>query len=451
MKKDARSTALAVLDSVARSDTLATAVIRKEAEKFDLPPETTALANQLVMGVLRNRTFLDSVLSRAVEKSLPTGDRRLLDVMRLAAFEMLFLDAVPDYATVSAFVNLARATKGPRIGGFVNAVLRKLSTMDRHQLRTSITAMEPEGRFSMPPWIISTARKAFGESWQQEMEALNSPAAIGIHVNPFLNTTAQLVLELADSGIEASTVPGMPLALTVSHKNHPYQTPAFVQGKFWPQDLASHLVAQLASSHPGPLWLDGCCGLGTKTLALAARRQQGSIHASDPNAGRIEALQKRWKALRFPASVSPSVASLLDLSDNGSFDMVLVDAPCSGLGTLRHHPEIRWRRTLEDIERNSRLQAKLLNKAAGMLNHGAMLVYAVCSFAPEEGPRLVQSFLQQNPRFSPSNEARNEMARINDQRRLAGLPEILMDEAGGISLPPTLLNSDAFYAAFLQG
>lgn len=447
--RDARSTALAVLDAVARTDTLVTAALRREAEKYDLPSEVTGLANELVLGVFRTRSLLDDSLSRAVSRGLPKGDRRLLDVLRMATYELLFLDSVPDYATVSAFVNLARATKGPQIGGFVNAVLRKVAARPKEQVMAEWADAAPEVRFSMPEWLLSHVRGAFGDSWEREAALLNRPAPIGLHVNPRRGQPSELVGELGDSGVDASLVPGLPLALRVHYKTPPYQTPAFVQGKFWPQDLASQLVAHLAALAPEGQWWDTCCGVGTKTLALSSAGRRSHVMASDANAPRVENLARRVESLGL-GPVDSRPMDLLDCTSCGSdYQLVLVDAPCSGLGTLRHHPELRWRRKPEDVERNARLQGRLLARAATAVAPGGLLVFAVCSFAPEEGPLVVSRFLDGGVPFRPSatvGQALQELA----QSGLAPTKALVLDSWGGLLLPPSLLDSDAFYAAFLE-
>ncbi len=447
--RDARSTALAVLDAVARTDTLVTAALRREAEKNDLPSDVTALANEMVLGVFRNRSLLDEVLSRAMSRGLPKGDRRLLDVLRMAAYELLFLDSVPDYATVSAFVNLARATKGPQIGGFVNAVLRKVATLPKEALLAELQGGAADIRFSMPQWLIEHVKAAFGPAWLEELAFLNRPAPIGLHANPVRGDAQALLEELAGSGVKAERVPGLPHALRVNFRTPPYQTPAFVHGKFWPQDLASQVVAHLASVAPEGLWWDACCGVGTKTLALAAACPTKSLTASDANEHRVQNLSKRVDTL----GLGPVASQAIDLLEGEppalNHKLVLVDAPCSGLGTLRHHPELRWRRKPEDVERNSRLQGHLLAKAASAVAPGGLLVYAVCSFAPEEGREVVAKFLQSGAPFKASPRVATELAGMA-QAGMAAADLLKMDPVGGLLLPPSLLDSDAFYAAFLE-
>lgn len=447
--RDARSTALAVLDAVARTDTLVTAALRREAEKYDLPSEVTGLANELVLGVFRTRSLLDETLAQAMSRGLPKGDRRLLDVLRMATYELLFLDSVPDYATVSAFVNLARATKGPQIGGFVNAVLRKVASQPREQVLAEWATARPDIRFSMPEWLLEHVHAAFGENWQVEAALLNKPAPIGLHVNPRRTKAADLIAELADSGVEAALVPGLPNALRVNYKTAPYQTPAFVQGKFWPQDLASQLVAHLAALAPEGRWWDACCGVGTKTLALSATAPASRLAASDASATRVENLARRVESLGLGPVSSQPMDLLEGILPGDDHRLVLVDAPCSGLGTLRHHPELRWRRKPEDVERNARLQGRLLARAAGAVAPGGLLVFAVCSFAPEEGPGVVRKFLETGAPYRPSAAVGNALEALAASG-LAPLKSLALDPWGGLLLPPSLLDSDAFYAAFLE-
>jgi 16S rRNA (cytosine967-C5)-methyltransferase len=436
---DHRSVALAVLDTVRSSGTLATAAMRKELERRHIEPRTGAGANRLALGVLRERTFLDWCLQQSVDRGLPYKDPRLMDILRIGAYELLFMEGTPGYATLDSVVELAKKTKGKRISGFVNAVLRR-TLKAIPQLREARPGLPVDVRLSLPQWLLGEARKAFGDGFEHELAALHQPAPIALRVHTGRTTTADLKSELEKAGLHPAEVDALPGALVLAPEEPPYRTLPFAQGLFWPQDLASQVVASLATAREARRILDACAGLGTKTLQLALdRKAEQVVVCADLSSRRIQSLQRRLEEVElsgFDCLVEDMTAPPDGL---GEFDLVLLDAPCSGVGTIRRHPELKWRRTKKDNKNSVRLQRALLESTAKLVSPGGALLYAVCSFGYDEGPGTVARFLENHTDFT------------DDRSRL---PELLADSADprgpGLLIRPTLLDSDCFYVARLQ-
>jgi len=451
---DHRSVALAVLDAVRARGALAGATLRLEAERRDLPGQVVAAAAELAYGVLRRRRFLDHLLAGFVKSSLPRRDKRLMTLLRLAMYELAFMDGIPAYATVDRFVRLTGRIKGRRVSGFTNALLREAARAGGEHLRAQLDRVEAPVRLSFPDWIVAAARRAFGDGHLDFLARLNAPAPITIVANGQRGTREDLAQELAEAGLPSRSVDGLPAALVLEPGHSPYQTLQFLHGHFWPQDLGSQLVAELASLLPGAPFLDGCAGNGSKTFYRLNRVPSvGPGVAVDLSRARLEALGQRSRDYGF-GEVPSVVADLRQAPFRpGTFGAILVDAPCTGLGTLRRHPELRWRRQEADVATNARLQAELLAAAGELLRPGGHLLFCVCSFLREEGGQVVADFLAARPSFrlvSPARlSASQDLHAILEATRDSAVPAPGMDP-GGILTQPDSLDGDCFFAALLE-
>lgn len=415
---------------------LATAALRTELNSRDPEANIAATANAIALGVLRHRTLLDHFLAGVADRGLPEKDQRLLDILRIGAYELLFIERSRPYAVVSSIVELAKAVKGKRIGGFVNAVLRKLGRLGPAATCREVEKLPAAVRLSYPQWLLEEARAVFGDAAETELESMNRPADIAVRVNTAATSAKALAEELSGLGLHPRQVPFLPHALVFSPDEPPYRSVPFVRRLFWPQDVSSQLVAGLAVPRAGETVLDACAGFGTKTMALALDGQPGAaIVASDVNPARIASLQERCHSVGL-TNVRTETADLVSPPyPPEMFDLVFVDAPCSGLGTIRRHPELKWRRTSEDVAANAALQARLLVGAAPLVKPGGRVVYAVCTFTPAEGPLLVEEFLASHSEFSRS------AFELHDEK--------LSTSKGDLLVVPTQYGSDCFYAAML--
>jgi 16S rRNA (cytosine967-C5)-methyltransferase len=460
---DSRSVALSLLDAVRRQDTLLTAALRHELFRHDLDPRTSASANRAALGTLRNRRLLDALLAPLASRGLPTRDERLMDLLRLAMHEFLFMDAVPDYATLSSYVDLARKTKGSRVAGFVNALLRKAASRGREALLADATSLPLADRFSYPEHVVEAARQVFGDEAPDQLAWMNRPAPIGLSVHTGRTDRNALSSALRQAGLHPAAVDFAPAGLVLPPDEPPYQTLQFAQGLFWPQDPASQMVTRLAlcgeeaaaTVDGGRRVLDACAGNGTKSLGLALASRPGTeIVALDLSEPRIKLLRQRLEELEIPG-VTPVVSDLLAAPyPPGSFGTVLVDAPCTGLGTVRRHPELKWRRSAADIAANAALQARLIEAAAGLVAPGGTLVYTVCTFTPLETSGVTSAFLAGHPEFRlvPAAELSARGVALPETVLLSAAPTLSAQRPATLFLRPSLFDSDCFFAAvFARG
>lgn len=437
-QRNARSLALSLLDEVRRHGTLVTDALRTQLERSSIPQEIAARANQMALGTLRNRRALDAFLAQNMKSGLPEKDPRLMDLLRLGTYELLMMERSTDYGTVHGTVDLARKVKGDRIGGFVNAVLRRIATLPPQQVQENLEKLPPSVRFSVPDWLLEELVKTFPERWEAELEQLNAPAPIWLRPNLEKTTPEALADALRQQGIEVETPQQPPGALKVSPRTPPYATLAFAHGTFWPQDATSQAVLRPFLELAKGRWLDACCGQGTKTLYLSSLGPQ-TLTASDVSPFRLEMLKRRLESMDGIEVQQVRQDLTAPTLARESFDAVLLDAPCTGLGTLRRHPELRWLRVAEDIEENAQRQRRLLEGVAPLVASGGVLVYAVCSFSGREGPDIVGEFLARHSEFE---DATLDFHAPDPAKQPLALP--------GRQISSMLLDGDAFYTAVLR-
>jgi 16S rRNA (cytosine967-C5)-methyltransferase len=390
----ARRLAISVLARVAREEgTLAEILAAEEVERLD--PRERAFLHELVLGILRRRGWLDHVLEGLVTRSLGRTPPAIRDALRLGAYQLLYL-RVPAHAAVSESVALARHAE-PRGGGpaFVNAVLRRLQR--EGPPAEPDPDIDPFGWLttagSLPGWLAERwiARLGPGEALARARALLEPPPA-AFRFNP----------RIADASARAAAA-----GLEVRPTNVPDAWQATAgplagladEGLLYPQDVGSQLVAQLAVL-PGTI-LDACAAPGGKALLVADRlASSGRVVAAESSPRRRRTLVDlcaRWGA----TNVAVVGADALRPPFRCVFDAVLVDAPCSGLGTLARRPDIRWRLRPRDVDRHARRQASMLEALSTLVRVGGRLVYATCSVEDEENEGVLRPFLESHPGFEP--------------------------------------------------
>jgi 16S rRNA (cytosine967-C5)-methyltransferase len=408
------------------------------------------LAAEIVTGTLRWRAELDHVIAAFARRPLDRLDPEVLDILRLTVYQILHLDRVPVSAAVDDAVALCKEIGKRSAGGFVNAVLRAISRRrgtlplpPRPENGSSIEALDYLAvTLSHPRWLMSRwiARVGFeaAEAWARFN---NTAAPLTIRANTLRITRPELADRLARHGVSTEPARFAPDALIVTSGN-PLRTPLAEQGLFHVQDEASQLVGLFTHAQPGERVLDACASPGGKTLTMAAMmRGEGSIVASDVRDARMQLLRRTLE----PAGTRHVSLARIDLRRplpfEPVFDCVLVDAPCSGLGTIRRDPDIRWRRHEADLAPLAAAQSLMLEQAAAVVGPGGRLIYATCSSEPEENDAVVAAFLERHDEFV-----------LDDPRRrgpvAAGLAAVL-DERGCLRTHPYEHGLEAFFAAAL--
>jgi 16S rRNA (cytosine967-C5)-methyltransferase len=402
---DPRRLAYAVLDRVAGGG-YADRTLDAELQRHpQLDPRDRALATELVYGVLRQQGRLDHALGRFCKQPLSKLESRVLLLLRLGAYQLLCLDRVPDSAAVDTTVQLARHSGLERATGFVNGVLRALGR-GKGELawpdpqRESLAHLQHA--LSLPSWLAERWLDELGrEEAFQLAAALLEPAPFSVRVNTLRTDRASFLLALAASGHRGEPTRYAPAGVTlVARAAAPL--PGNAEGWYQVQDEASMLIPHLLTPGPGERLLDACAAPGGKTTQLAALTgNRATITALDLHPQRTRLVEQGAARL----GCAGITARTWDLAKPPpflaaeSFDGVLVDAPCSGLGVLRRNPEARWRLQPADITVLAERQAVLLHRAAALVKPGGRLVYAVCTVTPEETDRQVAVFLARHPDF----------------------------------------------------
>jgi 16S rRNA (cytosine967-C5)-methyltransferase len=390
----ARDVAFEALLRVERTDAYLNVALDTLLRENALPKNDSALATELTYGVARRQLALDAALSSHASRALAKVEPAVLVALRLGAYQ-LFYTRVKDHAAVDETVALVKRQGLDRASGFVNAILRGMV-----RNRTTPLPEDPIQRLSVeeshPLWLVKRWVARFGESEARALCAAdNVPPKVCVRVNAARASREEVKAALLAEGVAAHETPLSPVGLWLEGAGPLGSLAAFRKGLIQAQDEAAQLVSILLSPRPGMRVLDACAAPGGKTCHLAERLAgRGEIVALDLHPRKLAHLSAEARRLGHSRLVHPVAA---DASrplpfGAGGFDAALLDAPCSGLGTLRRHPELRYRRREEDIPRLAALQRGLLENVARYVKPGGILVYAVCSMEPEEGEEQVRSF-----------------------------------------------------------
>jgi 16S rRNA (cytosine967-C5)-methyltransferase len=406
-----------------------------------------ALAAEIVTGTLRWQRSLDYLIEHVAKRRLAKLDVEVVAILRISLYQILHLDRVPSSAVVDDAVDLTRAARKPSASGFVNAVLRS-TLRQRHKLPLPHRPEDAGDRaaavaylgitHSHPDWLVERwlDRQGFdgAERW---VRFNNATPPLMLRVNRLRVTREQAVAALAADGVETQPARFAPDGLVVASGN-PVRRPA--DGAVIVQDEASQLIPLVVDAQPGERVLDLCASPGGKTTAMAAEvGSGGAIVAGDVRPRRLALLQETIRTTGAANVAVVRVPASGPLPFAPRFDRVLVDAPCSGLGTVRRDPDIKWRRQPGDLAGLARDQVALLTRAADVVRRGGRLIYATCSSEPEENDAVVDAFLASRPEF--------DVVDLRSDANTAVAPFI--DARGVFRTSPADHGLEAFFAAAL--
>lgn len=399
-KKGCRELAVEILLEVERGAAYADLLLDHALKKNPLSSSDRALLTQIVYGTLRWRGRIDWHLSQSLPRPLPAMDPYLRNLLRLTLYQPLFLDKVPDYAAVNEGVELAKAYGGESAGGLVNGVARSI-------LRKKEKLRYPDPGehlllylsvfWSHPEWLAERWLADFG---REEAEALfkanNEEPPLVLRANALKGDREKLLSFLRAQGLDAVPTPWSPQGIELRSAGAVERLPGFKEGLFQVQGEASQLVAYLLDPQPGERVLDACAAPGGKSTHIAEMMEdRGEIIATDISPRGLEKLKQNVQRLGL-RSIQPTLADAgegLQGPLARPYDRILIDAPCSALGTLRSHPEAKWQKREQDIQRLSRLQKKIINRLGDYLKPGGVLVYSTCTLTREENEKVIENFL----------------------------------------------------------
>lgn len=438
---DAREAALLALNDCQRQGGWSDAILKKRLASAGLDSRDGALATQLCFGVLQNRLLLDFYLSHFSNLPLKRMEGRVVEALRLGAYQMLFLDKIPHSAAVNASVELTRKhCKNPRAAGMVNGILRNLErNMDS---LPTIPQTDPVSYlstlYSHPEWLVGEFLTALGsEETARLLSANNSPAPMTAMANTTKTTVDELAGALEGEGVAVQPHPWLADCLILSKTGNLERLAAFQEGLFYVQDPASKLAALALSPEPGMRVLDCCAAPGGKSFACAIQMEGGGeVISCDLHPHKKKLIQAGADRLGL-RNIAPMTADgkVFRPEWESAFDRVLVDAPCSGLGVVRKKPDIRYKDPdpLKDLPQ---VQRAILNNAARYVKPGGVLVYSTCTLLRRENEDVALGFLADRPDF------RAEGFR---------LPEYVGDgRTGMLTLWPHRQGTDGFFICKLR-
>jgi len=365
-------------------------------------PEDKNLLQELTSGTVKRQLRLDWVLGRFLHRPLQELTPWIRNILRLGAYQLLFLDRIPHYAVVNESVELAKRYGHRGTSQLVNAVLRRL-IREADRIAYPDREADPVAHLSVvgshPEWMVRRWITRYGlEEAERLCDANNARPTVSIRANTLKVDPEALADGLRSESVATTPSPWLEEFLEVRGNGHLWETWAFRDGWFQPQDPSAGFASLLLAPRPGERILDMCSAPGGKTTHLAqCMRNDGEIVALDVHEGRLRELEENVR--RLGVTIVRAVRADARAYTDRPFDRILIDAPCSGLGVLRRRADARWHRREEDIPQLADLQRGLLACAARLLCAGGVLVYSTCTIEPEENEEAVHAFLRAHEDF----------------------------------------------------
>ena len=438
---DAREAALLTLNTCQRQGGWSDGALKKQLAAGGLEGREAALATQLCFGVVQNEMLLDFYISKFSNIPLRRMESKVVQALRLGLYQMLFLSKIPQSAAVNCSVELTRThCKNPRAPGMVNAILRSLQrnlnqlpTIPQNDLAEYFSIL-----YSHPVWLVEELLPLLGSEGTAEfLQANNSQPPMTAMVNTTKAAAQEATELLTEQGVEVTPHPWLENCLILNKTGNLERLGAYGQGFFYVQDPASRLMALASGAAPGMRVLDMCAAPGGKSFAAAIQMDnQGEVISCDLHPHKKKLIQAGADRLGL-SIIKPMTADGKVRREEwvSAFDLVLVDAPCSGLGVIRKKPDIRYKdpKPLEDLPQ---VQQAILENAAGYVKAGGVLMYSTCTILPRENGEIVSAFLEKHPEF------------VREAFELPGAAGRV--EAGEITLWPQVHQTDGFFICKLR-
>ena len=453
----ARGIALSLLVESEKSEEGVDVLLDRALARHAFDGRDRALTVELTYGVLRRLATIDWRLEPVLDKPLLRLPIVVQMVLRLGAYQLLFLDRIPESAAVNESVNLTRAvasTLGRDWSGLVNAVLRSLLRHPRAPWprMDEYPAQALSVRYSVPIWLSSRWVERLGlAAAEAACEGVSVAPPMTLRVNQLVTTRDALLEKFAQAGMTAKPTTISPFGIMLEDGGPVPALPGFQEGAFYVEDEAAQLVPLLLDPRPGETVLDTCAAPGGKSTHLAELMQnKGTIYAVDRSGARLDLVRTNCRRLGIQ-NVVPIAGDIRELREwvpsmkqsaagQPLVDRILVDAPCSGLGVLRRHPEAKWRKDEQSLPRHQSLQWQILEAVAPCLRPGGVLVYSTCSTEPEENEDVIERFCR----------AHAEFQRESVSSWLPSAAQEFVTEQGALSTVGNRFSMDGFYAARLR-
>lgn len=435
-----RGHAVKILNRVDRTDAYLDKLLEIELKNSNLSSVDKSLLFEIVHGVMRWMGRLDWILNGFYKGQFSKCVPNVKNALRVALYQILFLDKVPDYAAVNEAVDFVKKLQGQKYADLANGLLRNII-----RNKESIRYPDPEedligylsAYYSHPSWMVKRWVNRFGkENTEKLLIANNNKPVLSLRVNNLVTTKDELKSLLNSVGLKYTESKILPEFIRLNNLTNITDWEYFQKGYFSVQDESTGLPVKLLDPKPQMRVLDLCSAPGGKTSFIAdLMKNEGEIIAIDKFESRLKILEKNLKRMRV-TNVKTIPVDALEFEDSTGFDRVLIDAPCSGLGTLTKKPDLKWKKDLGDIRKITNIQYNLLKKGASLLKPNGYLVYSTCTIEPEENIDIVKKFLSEHSNF--------KLVEAYDK-----FPKELLDENGCVQTLPHIHGIDGSFAAKL--
>lgn len=428
----ARTTALAALIACRKQNAWSDGVLKEYIARDRLDRRDAALASRLCYGVMQNRILLDFTISAFLKGKITSLQPVVLDILRLGVYQLTMMDRIPASAAVNESVEMGKKYANRQAAGLINGVLRAISRADALPQPKDLAT-----RYSHSAQLVELLRESVGgELLEPLLKSHNASPKTALQVNPILGEEAEILQQLQEADIEAEKHPWLSGCIFVTGTGNLENLPCFREGKVYVQDPAARLAVLAAAPQPGMRVLDTCSAPGGKSFAAAMEMEnQGEIISCDIHSHKVKIIEAGAKRLGITiVSACEQDGRSLREEWKNSFDTVICDVPCSGLGVIRKKPDIRYK-NLDEIAGLPQIQLDILNNSANYVKGGGVLLYSTCTVLKRENNDVIRDFLAQNRAF------------IAEDFTLCGG---IKSENGMLTLLPPVHDTDGFFICKLR-
>lgn len=434
-KKNVREAALDILLQIEKNQAYSNLLLNQTIKREKLNEKDVGLLTEIVYGTLQRKNTLDYYLKSFVKGGLKKLDQWVLVLLRLSLYQMVYLDRVPERAIVHEAVEIAKKKGHKGISAMVNGTLRSII---REGVPSFDTLKDPHEKLSLqlshPIWLIERWLEQFGLERTKAICEINLvPPTVTARVNQVvMKDKNELIKLLASEGVKVEEGDLSPDALKIVQGTLP-NTKLFKDGYLSIQDESSMLVARALNPQPGMRVLDSCAAPGGKTTHLAeVMNNQGEIYALDLHDHKVKLIDEQASRLKLSIIKTKATDSRKagDVFQKGSFDCILVDAPCIGLGVIRRKPDIKWQKQIEDVEKITEIQKAILEAVAPLLKQGGRLVYSTCTIDSLENELVVKNFLEHNRDFQVDLSLKERLPQKTQSFCKDGMVQLLPSDFG---------------------
>lgn len=444
-KKNVREVALDILLQIEKNQAYSNLLLNQSIKRENLNDKDIGLLTEMVYGTIQRKNTLDFYLSSFVKGGLKKLEQWVLVLLRLSLYQIVYLDRVPERAAVHEAVEIAKKKGHKGISSMVNGILRSLlregvPSFDKVTNKTERLALE----LSHPTWLIERWSEQFGIDKAKEICEINAiPPIVTARVNQVANMDRNAVLSLLEEeGVNGELGDLSVDGIKIIHGTLP-KTRLYKEGMLTIQDESSMLVARALGVEQGMKVLDSCAAPGGKTTHIAElMNNEGEVYALDLHEHKVKLIDEQAKRLKLSIIKTTALDSrkAQDVYSPESFDCILVDAPCTGLGVIRRKPDIKWQKQVKDIEKIAFIQTEILEAVAPLLKPGGRLVYSTCTIDSEENEQIVTNFLKKHNEFQVDETVKER------------LPEKAQSlcHNGMLQLLPSDFQTDGFFIACMK-